>query len=169
MARPRTSFTEAVKYAQEEITKNEGKTIEEIIQMAALKFNENEAELTNKIRKMVNKVNNPRKPGRPKKNTNETNTNQTTTKRKPGRPKKVLEAASISDDSLNEQEKSKTYIYDGPINITLNGKDSQLMVKIETNEINKEKAKDIVSKKLYDMGITYYISVEMWDVFLGVQ
>lgn len=142
MARLRTSFVEAVKYANE-IIENEKITIEDAAHKAALRFNENESEILTKIQTVIARE--ARKTG------------------KVGRPPKTRELVSDKEESEIKKNNINGYIYDGPVYVNVSGNESTLNIKIESNEQTKEDAINDIQKSLFDTGLVTFIPSDMWD------
>lgn len=137
MARLRTSLVSAIESATNEYEKG-NISMEAAAHKAALKYNEKENEILNKL------VLNQQKKER---------------KGKVGRPPKNLQVAAI-DENITEKIELKNFSYVGPVLFKKDNKEFSLNINYSTKTNNFSKAKEEVLKFFFENNVLCYISEE---------
>ena len=143
MARLRTSLVSAIESATNEYEKG-NISMETAAHKAALKYNEKENEILNKL------VLNQQKKER---------------KGKVGRPPKNLQVADI-DENITEKIKLKNFSYVGPVLFKKDNKEFSLNINYSTKTNNFSKAKEEVLKFFFENNVLCYISEEDFKNYL---
>lgn len=143
MARLRTSLVSAIESATNEYEKG-NISMETAAHKAALKYNEKENEILNKL------VLNQQKKER---------------KGKVGRPPKNLQVADI-DENITEKIELKNFSYVGPVLFKKDNKEFSLNINYSTKTNNFSKAKEEVLKFFFENNVLCYISEEDFKNYL---
>ena len=143
MARLRTSLVSAIESATNEYEKG-NISMETAAHKAALKYNEKENEILNKL------VLNQQKKER---------------KGKVGRPPKNLQVADI-DENITEKIELKNFSYVGPVLFKKDDKEFSLNINYSTKTNNFSKAKEEVLKFFFENNVLCYISEEDFKNYL---
>lgn len=143
MARLRTSLVSAIESATNEYEKG-NISMEAAAHKAALKYNEKENEILNKL------VLNQQKKER---------------KGKVGRPPKKLQVADI-DENVTEKIELKNFSYVGPVLFKKDDKEFSLNINYSTKTNNFSKAREEVLKFFFENNVLCYISEEDFKNYL---
>lgn len=143
MARLRTSLVSAIESATNEYEKG-NISMETAAHKAALKYNEKENEILNKL------VLNQQKKER---------------KGKVGRPPKKLQVADI-DENVTEKIELKNFSYVGPVLFKKDDKEFSLNINYSTKTNNLSKAREEVLKFFFENNVLCYISEEDFKNYL---
>lgn len=175
MARLRVSFSNAIKMVFE-LTKDGKESIESAVHKAALEFNENEIELLQKIRTIIDKENRKTgKVGRPSKK-NKTNknkeskdtSNKNKTKNINNESKTTKKVANTDNAEKPVKINEIDYIYSGPVDIyCFNGEITTIDITVKISAYDEKDAILKIYEDFFNKKVPLCISTKNWKKYIS--
>lgn len=183
MARLRVSFSNAIKMVFE-LTKDGKESLESAVHKAALEFNENEPELLQKVKSIIDRESRKTgKVGRPPKKANNENTNVSNEQKVTSNKGKNKNNSNNKVNNMNKNAKKAAntdnldkpvkaeevnYIYSGPVDIyCFNGDITTIDISIKIAAYDENDAILRIYEEFFNKKVPLCISTKSWKKYIS--